>query len=110
MLLNPGQPVEQMIRMRMWMCRLGNELYRPAGRYHDQALDRPAQKSPLLPRVLHFNSVGSRFQDAHAKHSQKPESTSPTELFCTLVTKPADTNVYTVRKCGAKGMEISRWR
>jgi len=78
------------------MCCLGNELYRPADGYHDQALDRPAQKSSPLPRVLHFNSDGRRFQDARTKHSRKSESTSAPELFFVLVAKAADTNVYTL--------------
>jgi hypothetical protein len=75
------------------MCHLGNELSRPAEDYYNQALDRPAQKTSLLARALHFNSDGSQFQEDRTKHCRKRESTPPAELFFTLVTKAADTNV-----------------
>ena len=75
------------------MCGLSNELHRPAGGRHHQALDRPAQKTSPLPRVFHFNSVRSRFQQDRAKLFPILDSIPAAELFFNLVTKAADTNV-----------------
>lgn len=57
---------------RRGMGRLGNELNRPADGGQHQALDGPAQKSPLVPRVLHFTSDGSRFQEDRRKVFPNP--------------------------------------
>ena len=57
---------------RRGMGRLGNELNRPADGGQHQALEGPAQKSPLVPRVLHFTSDGSRFQEDRRKVFPNP--------------------------------------
>ena len=79
----------------MRVSRLGNELHRPADGHHNQALDRPAQKSSryCVFSTLIQMDAGSKKIEANFWPGQSGILSLKGEIFFTLVTKAADTNV-----------------